>query len=158
MPFLATAQPLRPRGVQKRWGFSTVNIGCTDKSIIAESGNGTARGLELRGSQWSLLLHAPLSPAYLNSQEAQGVEILLQRSRLNAVMAYMNPTQRKAVSQQPFTRTLLREPSSAANTPAFFPGAPILSLVRPGIDGVAFSGIQREAVSTHHLSYFRCKW
>ncbi len=129
--------------MQNRWGFSTDNIDCTDYSIIAESGYVTARGLEHCGSQWSLLLHAPLFPAYLNSQEAQGVDVLRQSSRHNAVMAYLNPTQRMAVSQQPFARTLLREPSSAANTPAFFPEPQSCRLYVPALTAWsirAFSG------------------
>ncbi len=59
MKLLATAQPLRLRGIQKRWVFFTDKLDRMDKSIIAEPGYVTARALERRGSQWSTSLHAP---------------------------------------------------------------------------------------------------
>ena len=101
---LASAQD-----VEKTWIFLTDKLDGAGKTTQVEAGYISDRAAERRqrrGSSWSAAHDAPISPLYLNTLAAEGVEVVRRSRWLNAVSAYLDANQRHAVSQLPFVRRL----------------------------------------------------
>ena len=101
---LASAQD-----VEKTWIFLTDKLDGAGKTTQVEAGYISDRAAERRqrrGSSWTAAHDAPISPLYLSTLAAEGVEVVRRSRWLNAVSAYLNVNQRHAVSQMPFVRKL----------------------------------------------------
>ncbi len=122
---LASAQD-----VEKTWIFLTDKLDGAGKTTQVEAGYITGRATERRqrrGSRWTPAHDAPISPLYLNTLAAEGVEVVRRSRWLNAVSAYLDANQRHAVSQLPFVRKLQPVAGLATNISPPIPVPPVIA-------------------------------
>ncbi len=122
---LASAQD-----VEKTWIFLTDKLDGAGKTTQVEAGYISDRAAERRhrrGSSWTAAHDAPISPLYLSTLAAEGVEVVRRSRWLNAVSAYLDANQRHAVSQMPFVRKLQPVAGLSTNISPPIPVPPVIA-------------------------------
>jgi len=118
---------------QKTWIFLTDKRDAMGKTTTVEPGYISQRALErrqLRGSGWSVMRDAPVSPAYVEALASEGVTVVRRSRWLNAVTAYLDADQRAAVSQLPFVQKLQRVAGLSTGTFISAPSPSVLARPR----------------------------
>jgi len=126
--------PLTPwvnaQDTQRTWIFLTDKRDAMGKTTTAEPGYITPRAQErrqIRGSGWSAIRDAPISPAYIEALAAEGIQVVRKSRWLNAVTAYLDAEQRAAVGQLPFVRKLQRVAGLTPDVSVAFPASPVVA-------------------------------
>ena len=122
---LASAQ-----NVEKTWIFLTDKLDGVGKTTQVEAGYISDRAAERRhrrGSSWTAAHDAPISPLYLSTLAAEGVEVVRRSRWLNAVSAYLDANQRHAIRQMPFVRKLQPVAGLSTNISPPIPVPPVIA-------------------------------
>ena len=128
--FCAAAGPALAQEEVKSWIFLTDKLDAAGKNTSVEPGYISLRAQRrrrLRGTKSSAWQDAPLSPYYLQALEQEGLTLINRSRWLNAVTAYLTPSQRQAISNLSFVRDVRPVAHLSASTGWHVPAPPVVA-------------------------------